>query len=207
MVTFSEACEMEPVEEPFFVEDNMAWHRTYAECWGNTPEAKKWEPILDSMRREYITNYQGILEADPQYRPLVEKFWFHMTNSANSDGRWPPPPAETCPFNRDWVLHEIDCTKNTLKEIASALNGRTTPPQISDPDLEETWEYGLKFTEKDIENISQLNTYELSHALYAAFRMFDVGEGAIKEKGKLRVNQIFEEFERRGFDGMEYRRV
>jgi hypothetical protein len=206
MITFNEACEMEPVQEPFFVEDSLAWHRTYAECWGNTPEARNWEPILESMRREYKENYQAILESDPKWRPLVEKFWFHMTNSANSDGRWPPPPAETCPFNRQWVLDEIDATKKTLTEIDTTLKSIPRPPKAEEQPGEE-WDYGLHFTDKDTDDIKSLNYYELAHALYAAFRMFDAGKGSAKEQGRLKVNAIFEEFEKRGYTGMEKRRV
>ena len=53
---------------------------------------------------------QPILENAAQsarFKPLAEKFWYHMTNASNSDGRWPPPPLVTCAFNRDWVLAEI----------------------------------------------------------------------------------------------------
>ncbi|MBD3240212.1 MAG: hypothetical protein GF331_06465, partial [Chitinivibrionales bacterium] len=61
MVTFKEACEMEAVEEPFYVEDRFAWHRTYADAWANTPEAREWEPVLQGHRDEYKRKYQPIV--------------------------------------------------------------------------------------------------------------------------------------------------
>ncbi len=110
MATFKEACEENtPVEEPFYVEDNFAWHRTFSDAWANTPEAKEWEPILTKMRSEYKEKYQPIVEAEDnkeKYKDIVGKFWYHMTNSANSDGRWPPPPSVTCEFNRDWCCYK-----------------------------------------------------------------------------------------------------
>jgi len=206
LITFKEACDMEPVEEPFFVEDRYAWHRTYADAWGGTPEAKAWDPILSDIRKEYKENYQAILESDDANRALVEKFWFRLTNSANSDGRWPPPPAETCPFNREWVLNEIDETKKVLAEIKEFCKGKK-PPVAAEKSEPPAWEYGYHYTDKDWENVRKLNDYELSHALYQGFRMFDEGEGEIEERGRSMVNKIFEEFDRRGYSGMVPRKI
>jgi len=205
-ITFKEACELPPVEEPYFVEDRFAWHKTYSDCWGGTPEAQNWDPILASLRKQYKEKYQPILESDPKYRSLVEKFWFHMTNSANSDGRWPPPPAKTSPFNRKWVLNEIAATKETLKEMKALLKDVPRPkkPKFKE---ENNYTYGLNYTEKDKGDVKHLNDYELSHFLYESFRMMDNGTGEIKEKGRTGVNTAFEEFERRGYQGMTKRRV
>jgi hypothetical protein len=209
MCTFKEACEMEPVEESFFVEDRFAWHRTYADAWANTPEARRWEPILEQFRQEYKERYQAALEADPKYRPLVEEFWFHLTNSANSDGRWPPPPAETCPFNREWVHREIAATKRALGKIRRALKDVPPPAAKSYGDtLGEPWEYGYPYTTKKTDDVRKLSDYELSHRLYEVFRLFDNGPTPeMKAEGRRLVNACFEEFERRGYSGSERRRV
>jgi hypothetical protein len=201
LVTFKEACEMEAVEEPFYVEDRYAWHRTFADAWAGTPEARAWDPILANLRKEYKDNFQAIVESDEKYRPLVEKFWFHMTNSANSDGRWPPPPAETCPFNREWVLDEIEATRKTLAEIADAVKGVSKPAPILEPEPAE-WEYGYHYTDKDWKNIAKLNLYELSHAVYEAYRLFDSAGEEHKNEGRRMLKLIYEEFERRNFKGM-----
>jgi hypothetical protein len=201
LVTFKEACELEAVEEPFYVEDRYAWHRTFADAWAGTPEARAWDPILANMRKEYKDNFQAIVESDPKYRGLAEKFWFHMTNSANSDGRWPPPPAETCPFNRDWVLEEMEMTRKVLKEIAEAVKGVAKPAPAVTAEPSE-FEYGYKYTEKNWKDVAKLNLYELSHAVYEAYRLFDSSSPEHKQEGQRMLNHIYDEFARRNFGGM-----
>lgn len=200
LATFKEACETVPaVEEPFFVEDRYAWHRTYSDCWGGTPEAKALDPELAEIRRDYKTNVQPITEGShkDQFKLLVDKFWFHMTNSANSDGRWPPPPAQTCEFNRQWVRNEIEMTKVALANVKKAIAGIAMPPP---PDMSNATDddpsYGLHFTDKDISDLPKLNFYELQHALYAAWRYYD--KSSDKAGGKARITAIYEEYKRRG---------
>lgn len=202
LATFKEACEeVTPVEEPFFVEDRFAWHRTYSDCWAGTPEAKALDPELAELRKEYKTHCQPITEGThaDQFKQLVDKFWFHMTNSANSDGRWPPPPAVTCDFNRQWVRDEINATKAALAAIREAIKGIPLPPE---PDLSllraDNPEYGYYFTDKDIADLPNLSFYELQHALYAAWRWYDQNTGPERENGKKRVQAIYEEYRRRG---------
>ena len=123
MVTFREACELPPVAEPFFVEDGFAWHRTYAEVWARTPESQRYDPQVSLLRQDYKDNLQARAEAGTgsKHRELVERFWFHLTNAMNSDGRWPPPPALTCPFNREWVEKELAAARRTLAKLKKAL--------------------------------------------------------------------------------------
>jgi hypothetical protein len=207
MITFREACETIPaVEEPFFVEDRFAWHRTRADAWAGTPEAEGWEPVMTAMRKEYKEGYQPIVEAPEnreKFKELVEKFWFHMTNSANSDGRWPPPPRVTCAFNREWVQTEIDRTQAVLAELKKATEGYTLPeieeitvPEAHDPD------YGYHFTDKDPEDIPNLNIYELQHAIYYAHKMVDCPDEPWHSKGKKLLKEIFDELDRRGMKGL-----
>lgn len=202
LATFKEACETIPaVEEPFFVEDRGAWHRTYSDCWGGTPEAKALDPEISEIRRDYKLNVQPIMEGThkDQYKQLVDKFWFHMTNSSNSDGRWPPPPAQTCEFNRQWVRTEIEATKAALAECKKAIAGIPLPPPVDLSDVPaDTGEYGLHFTDKDISVLPKLTFYELQHALYAAWRAYDHSEGEEKAANKKRVLDIYEEYRRRG---------
>jgi hypothetical protein len=120
MITFKQACEQKAVDDPFYVEDGMAWHRTYAECWASTPESKRFDPHVAIMRNEYKDEYQARMEgpkANAEHRPLVEKFWFHLTNAMNSDGRWPPPPGKTCEYHRNWVENEITQARKMLDRI------------------------------------------------------------------------------------------
>ena len=207
MITFKEACtEIEPVDEPFFVEDRFAWHRTFADAWANTPEARALEPILQEMRAEYKTKYQPIIEAPDKrekFKNLIEEFWFHMTNSANSDGRWPPPPRVTCEFNRNWVLNEIKATKKTLAKIAKAVKGYSLPEEkeIVVPGQKD-WRYGYHFTDKDPEDIKHLNIYELQHAVYYYHKMIDSDNPEKIEYGKKMLKKVFDEFDRRNMKGI-----
>jgi len=207
MVTFKEACdEVKPVDEPFYVEDGMAWHRTYAECWGNTPEARRWEPILQGHRDAFESEIRPIWKMRKhrsRLTPLVEKFWFHLTNSANSDGRWPPPPAVTCPWNRDWVLNEIEQTRVALAALRKAVKGIALPKvrdERGDPD--DDWSYGLHFTDKNVEDLRGLNFYELSHAIYYFHRMADSKKADKKSYGLKWLKKCFDEWDRRGVVGV-----
>jgi len=207
MATFKEVCEeFEPVPAPFFVEDRFAWHRTYADAWANTPEARRWEPILMEMRREYRENVQPVLEgpgAPPEHRPLVEKFWFHLTNSANSDGRWPPPPLTTCPFNREWVEKEIAAARRALNRLKKIAAGLPHPPAEERVYRSENdWVYGYRFTDKDVADIVRLNAYELQHAIYHYHKMADSKDPARQEEGRRFLRRIFDELDRRGMKGI-----
>ena len=201
LATFKECCEEIPaVEEPFFVEDRYAWHRTYSDCWGGTPEAKTFDPIVAELRREYKTKYQPITEGThkAKFSELTTKFWFHCTNSANSDGRWPPPPALPCEFNRQWVRNEIAATRAVLALLAEATKDIPLP-KVEDADvLADNPAYGLYFTDKKIDDLTKLNFYELQHALYAAWRAFDYTKGDEKAVNKVRVLAVYDEYRRRG---------
>jgi len=206
MCTFKEACEtVEPVEDPFFVEDRFAWHRTYADAWANTPEARNWEPVLEEMRKEYRTKYQPLIESperESEYKELIEKFWFHMTNSANSDGRWPPPPNKTCPFNREWVEAEIAATQAVLAELADKTKGLEPVEAGRDRYFsEEDSDYGFHFTDKDPRDIRRLNNYEIQHAIYHFHKMVDSKDDAKIKDGKAMLVKIFDELDRRGMKG------
>jgi hypothetical protein len=202
MISFKEACEMEPVEEPFFVEDRAAWHKTYADAWAGTPEAKAWDPILSDIRKDYKENVQPIAESNPELKKYVEKFWFHLTNSANSDGRWPAPPALTCPFNREWVLREIKETKKALSTLKRKCKNFPMPKAA--PQLNETDDsvYGYHFTEKNPYDVQKLNNYELQHAIYFAHKMVDSKNPEKKETGTKLLIRVFDELDRRGMKGI-----
>ncbi|MFO8006717.1 MAG: hypothetical protein R6V05_03180 [Candidatus Brocadiia bacterium] len=204
MITFKEACEKEPVGEPFFVEDGMAWHRTYAEVWGNTPEAKRFDPQLDEIRRDYKENVQAIAESDERYTELVEEFWFRLTNAANSDGRWPPPPRKTCPYHRHWVEREIRRAREALERLKRAVG-----PQIAFAG-EETMQSagGAEPKAEDgapMPDPATLNWQELQDELYRAHELNDQPE--TREEGARRIRAIFDEYARRGITNVEPPRI
>lgn len=188
MITFKEACEDEPVGEPFFVEDGFAWHRTYAEVWGNTPEAKRFDPQVDMLRTEYKNNYQARAEADPALKDTVEKFWFHLTNAANSDGRWPPPPRKTSAHHRQWVEIEIARARETLDEIRASVGVAKLPEYEGAPEVTV-----LDFDES---KLPDLNWQELQEWLYSAHAVRDNAE--TREEGVKQIRAIYAEYARRG---------
>ena len=96
--TFDAACRELPVlEETFATDDDAAWHGARASTWASTPMARLLRPWQDLVRRR-IHELEG--EAHPE---LIEAAWFHLTNSFNSDGQWPPTMPESPhivhPFN------------------------------------------------------------------------------------------------------------
>ncbi|MBI5723009.1 MAG: hypothetical protein HZA50_03545 [Planctomycetes bacterium] len=202
MITFKEACEEKAVEEPFFVEDRFAWHRTYASVWGNTPEAKRYDPLVSELRREYKEQVQPIAEADPRFKDMVGKFWFHLTNSANSDGRWPPPPSVTCKFNRDWVEAEIESTRKVLAELKQKVAGLPMPPPPK-PKMEAgDGVYGYYFTDKDVQDVRSLSHYELQHDIYEAHKMVDSKRPQVQKDGIRFLKKVFDELDRRDMKGI-----
>ncbi len=78
----------------------VKYYRDYDKCFLVDPDAQAWEPILAGLRKEYKAKVQPLAESGkyPQLKELAEKFWYHLTNSANSEGRWPASQAKTCPF-------------------------------------------------------------------------------------------------------------
>jgi len=185
MITFKEACEMEPAGQPYFVEDQMAWHRVYVTAWGRTPEALRYDPQIALIRQEYKDALQEKAESDPAHKELVEKFWFHLTCAENSDGRWPPPPRKTCPFNREWVEAEIKAARAALEELKKAVGPVEASTEPPEPVPEEVPDVAL----------DKLNHVQLQEALYAARHLYDDGD---KDEAKAKLALVYDEYARRG---------
>jgi alpha-amylase/alpha-mannosidase (GH57 family) len=107
-VTFAEACNNIPAltEEISFDEDS-AWHGARASTWANTPVARLLQPWQDLVRVKLTDLNSGLDEE------TCRMAWFHLTNSYNSDGQWPPTlpdaPHIVHPFNYTF------CFDNLLK--------------------------------------------------------------------------------------------
>ena len=112
--------------------------------------------------------------------------------------RWPPPPNKPCEFNRQWVLTEIAAAKAVLAELAEATKGIPLPPEPDFDARADSPEYGFYFTDKSLDDLTQLGFYELQHALYAAWRAYDNTEGEARAANRLRILAIYEEYRRRG---------
>jgi hypothetical protein len=96
--TFEDVCTTLPcLEEKYYCEDQLAWHRTWATAWATTPNARAMDPVVNAIRdRIHIGEKTASTQ---QQKESVKNAWFHLTCGENTDGRWPPPPATPHPFN------------------------------------------------------------------------------------------------------------
>jgi len=112
--TFDHICsELPPVDEKYYCEDLLAWHRTWSTAWAMTPASKQYDAICDEIREKvHLAREQA--KTDEEKR-RVRDAWFHLTCAENSDGRWPPPPLEVHPVNRKFVEGHLDEARKALE--------------------------------------------------------------------------------------------
>lgn len=103
--TFAEVCELTPNTQPVTWDDDAAWHGACASTWASTPMARMLRPWQDLIREKL--NY---LEQDLP-KEVAERAWYHLTNSYNSDGQWPPTlpdaPHIIHPFNYAYCFENL----------------------------------------------------------------------------------------------------
>jgi len=104
--TFEAACrQLPPLEEILYFDDDSAWHGAQASIWAETPMARLLRPWQDMVRARLQQNAQNI---EPE---RLEMAWFHLTNSYNSDGQWPPTlpdaPHIVHPFNYSYCFENL----------------------------------------------------------------------------------------------------
>jgi alpha-amylase/alpha-mannosidase (GH57 family) len=126
-ITFEEACSALPaLPDEICFDDDSAWHGARASTWANTPMARLLRPWQDLVRARL--NDPNI-KMDEETRKLA---WFHLTNSYNSDGQWPPTlpdaPHIVHPFNYTY------CFENILK--AEMLVGSVNRAEIGTSPVE-----------------------------------------------------------------------
>ncbi|MFA9392427.1 MAG: hypothetical protein ACERKD_21630 [Prolixibacteraceae bacterium] len=111
--TFADSCSTLPcMSESISFDDDSAWHGARASTWANTPMAKLLRPWQNLIREE-------LQQSKRLDYNLKNKIWYHLTNSYNSDGQWPP----TLP-NAPHIIHPFNykyCFDNLL--IADQLLG------------------------------------------------------------------------------------
>ncbi len=104
-VTYDDACNLQPLEETVNIDDNIAWHGGLASTWASTPMARILRPWQDLVR-EKLHEIKGTLDD-----ATIEKVWYHLTNSYNSDGQWPPTlpdaPHIIYPFNYEYCFENL----------------------------------------------------------------------------------------------------
>jgi hypothetical protein len=107
-VTFDEACSRLPVlTDDLNFDDDSAWHGAKASTWADTPMARHLRLWQDLVREKLHAISAGL---NPD---TAKQIWYHLTNSYNSDGQWPP----TLP-NAPHIVHPFNyryCFENLLK--------------------------------------------------------------------------------------------
>ena len=101
--TFDEACNLPPIPEQITFDDDRAWHGAYASTWASTPMARLLRPWQDLVREKLHS-----VELSEARRKVA---WYHLTNSYNSDGQWPPTlpdaPHIIHPFNYSYCFENL----------------------------------------------------------------------------------------------------
>ncbi len=106
LVTFDHACNRVPaLEDEITFNDNMAWHGGQASNWSGTPMAKLLRPWQDLVRAK-LKRLEPKMDGE-----IVKRVWFHLTNSYNSDGQWPPTtkasPHFIYPYNYKYNFENL----------------------------------------------------------------------------------------------------
>lgn len=104
-ITYDDACNLEPLSDVMNVDDDAAWHGARASTWASTPMARILRPWQDLVR-EKLHEVKDKLD-----EKTIEKVWYHLTNSYNSDGQWPPTlphaPHIIYPFNYKYCFDNL----------------------------------------------------------------------------------------------------
>ncbi len=171
-ITFETACQALPaITDLLNFDDDSAWHGARASTWANTPIARLLRPWQDLVRRKIMQ-----LNMAPD---IKRRIWFHLTNSYNSDGQWPPTlpnaPHIVNPSNykycfdnlltADQLVGGVDKSKLPIKPVEVLRQMLTpqaqlirkkleSPTQIKDRDIvQQLIETCLDFTELEDNHI------------------------------------------------------
>ena len=103
-VTFDQACRTLPsLPEEITFDDDSAWHGARSSTWANTPMARLLRPWQELVRAQ--------INSAPLDEETKKMAWFHLTNSYNSDGQWPPTlpdaPHIVHPFNYTYCFENL----------------------------------------------------------------------------------------------------
>jgi hypothetical protein len=104
----------------FFIEDDMAWHRSRASKWAHTPTALEWQPVITDLS-ERLQKLEQHAEAK-SFVAELKVAWFALTCAENSDGRWPPPPQKPGEYNISYCLRHLNEAKKAVEEIESRIH-------------------------------------------------------------------------------------
>ncbi len=180
--TFDSACQnLPPLPQTITFDDDSAWHGGRASTWANTPMARMLRPWQDLVREKLLT-MESRLDSS-----IIEKIWYHLTNSYNSDGQWPPTLPEAPhiihPFNYQY------CFENLLK--AEMLVGGVDRSQLTiDPVNVLTEILSLQqdlIEKKAMELIDSGDNTESDNAKLALYLLEKSRDMSSLQKGELKV--------------------
>ncbi len=105
-INFDQACNgLEPIPDTIYFDDDCAWHGAKASTWANTPMARMLRAWQDLVREKL--NAMG----SSMNKETLKRAWYHLTNSYNSDGQWPPTlpdaPHIVHPFNYGYCFDSL----------------------------------------------------------------------------------------------------
>jgi len=105
-ITYDEACnDLPALEDEIYFDDDAAWHGARASTWANTPMARLLRPWQMAVRDKLHARMGDLDESS------VKRAWYHLTNSYNSDGQWPPTlphaPHIIHPFNYSYCFDNL----------------------------------------------------------------------------------------------------
>ena len=103
-MTFDQACQtLPPLPEEITFDDDSAWHGARSSTWANTPMARLLRPWQELVRAR--------INSAPLDDETKKMAWFHLTNSYNSDGQWPPTlpeaPHIVHPYNYAYCFENL----------------------------------------------------------------------------------------------------
>ncbi|MBN1863264.1 MAG: hypothetical protein JW808_00010 [Victivallales bacterium] len=115
-ISFADACQLTPNQQPITWDDDAAWHGALASTWASTPMARMLRPWQDLIRDKLES------ASEPLPRSVADRAWFHLTNSYNSDGQWPPTlpqaPHIIHPFNYSYCFENLLCAHHLVGGVA-----------------------------------------------------------------------------------------
>jgi len=153
-ITYDQACnDLPALDETVGFDEDSAWHGAKASTWARTPMARLLRAWQDLVRDK-------LKAQSAQMDPVaLERAWYYLTNSYNSDGQWPPTlpqaPHIVHPFNYGYCFENllaaetlvggVDRTQLTTDPVAT-IKEILTPQQnlvlekaktlLNDPDAE-----------------------------------------------------------------------
>jgi hypothetical protein len=119
------------LDEKVTIEENMAWHRTYASAWARTPSALALDPYCKRLSDQLIAMKNECRSQEEEM--LYQKAWFHLICAENSDGRWPPFPKKPGNFNVAYIWEQYFKAQQALNDLLTRTDFKQLPSTEVNP--------------------------------------------------------------------------